>query len=219
MAIINIVAPGRRGPAPPCQICQRGDHGGRVPIASLYVNSSRSAIPSGGRRDLSDFAPMGSKPCCSPFTTPRFYSQCQASKVSHSAPESQFAAKSDRTRALCAKYEDVPQYPAAFPLLEQAQEANARICVNPQVLAEFYAVITNPRRVSAPFTSDEALAEIAKVRALPGLTLLPVPLDVVDRWVALLRLHPVTGRVACGGYFLETHGTPLHGKRVPADWT
>src|SRR5262245_49873696 len=22
--------------------------------------------------------------------------------------------------------------------------------------------------------------------------------------------------VACGGYFLETHGTPLHGKRVPA---
>jgi predicted nucleic acid-binding protein len=62
------------------------------------------------------------------------------------------------------------------------------------VLAELYAMITNPRRVSAPFTSDEALAEIEKVRALPGLTLLPVPLDVVDRWVALLRQHPVTGR-------------------------
>jgi toxin-antitoxin system PIN domain toxin len=93
-----------------------------------------------------------------------------------------------------AYYEDAPQYPAAFPLLEQAQEANARLCVSPQVLAEFYAVITNPRRVSAPFVSDEALAEIEKVRALPGLTLLPVPLDVVDRWVALLRQHPITGR-------------------------
>jgi transposase-like protein len=23
--------------------------------------------------------------------------------------------------------------------------------------------------------------------------------------------------VACGGYFLETHGTPLHGKRVPTE--
>jgi len=93
-----------------------------------------------------------------------------------------------------AYYEDAPQYPAAFPLLEQAQEANARLCVSPQVLAEFYAVMTNPRRVSAPFASDEALAEIGKIRSLPGLTVLPVPLDVVDRWVALLRQHPVTGR-------------------------
>ncbi len=55
-------------------------------------------------------------------------------------------------------------------------------------------MITNPRRVSAPFTSDEALAELEKIRALPGLTLLPVPLDVVDRWIALLREHAVTGR-------------------------
>ena len=93
-----------------------------------------------------------------------------------------------------AYYEDAPQYPAAFPLLDQAQEADALLCVSPQVLAEFYAVITNSRRVSAPFTSDEALAEVEKLRALPGLTLLPVPLDVVDRWVALLRQHPLTGR-------------------------
>ena len=93
-----------------------------------------------------------------------------------------------------AYYEDTPQYPAAFPLLDRAQEADASLCVSPQVLAEFYAVITSPRRVSAPFTSEEALAEIEKIRALPGLTLLPVPLDVVDRWVALLHEHRVTGR-------------------------
>jgi toxin-antitoxin system PIN domain toxin len=93
-----------------------------------------------------------------------------------------------------AYYEDAPQYPAAFPLLGRAQEAGALLCVSPQVIAEFYAAITNPRRVSAPFTVDEALAEIEKLRALPGLTLVPVPLDVVDRWVALLREQPVTGR-------------------------
>lgn len=58
-----------------------------------------------------------------------------------------------------AYYEDAPQYPAAFPLLDRAQEPGALVCVSPQVLAEFYAVITNPRRVSAPFTPDEALAE------------------------------------------------------------
>jgi predicted nucleic acid-binding protein len=53
-----------------------------------------------------------------------------------------------------AYFEDTPQYPAAFPLLDRAQEADAALCVSPQVLAEFYAVITNPRRVSATFTSE-----------------------------------------------------------------
>ena len=54
--------------------------------------------------------------------------------------------------------------------------------------------MTNPRRVSAAFTVNEALAEIEKIRALPGMILLPVPLDVVDRWVGLLREHPIIGR-------------------------
>lgn len=53
--------------------------------------------------------------------------------------------------------------------------------MGPKVLAAFYAVNTNSRRVGTPFTSDEALAEVEKIRALPGLTLLPVPLDVIDR--------------------------------------
>jgi toxin-antitoxin system PIN domain toxin len=100
----------------------------------------------------------------------------------------------DTNVLIYAYYEDAPQHLAAFPLLDRAQEAGASLCLSPQVLAEFYAVITNPHRVSTPFSSAEALVEIEKIRALPGLTLLPVPLDVVDRWVALLREHPVTGR-------------------------
>jgi predicted nucleic acid-binding protein len=47
-------------------------------------------------------------------------------------------------------YEDAPQYPTAFPLLDRTQEAGALLCVSPQVLAGFYAVTTNPRRISAP---------------------------------------------------------------------
>jgi predicted nucleic acid-binding protein len=100
----------------------------------------------------------------------------------------------DTNVLIYAYYEDAPQYPAAFPLLDRAQEAGASLCLSPQVLAELYAVITNPCRVSARFTLDEALAEIGKLRALPGLTPLPVPLDVVGRWVALRREYPVTGR-------------------------
>ena len=91
-------------------------------------------------------------------------------------------------------YEDAPQHPAASHLLERAQDADAALCVSPQVLAECYAVITNPRRVSAPFTAEEALTEIEKFRAFPGMSVIPLPLDVIDRWIALLRQHPVTGR-------------------------
>jgi len=58
---------------------------------------------------------------------------------------------------------------------------------------EFYAIITNPQCVSAPFTAPEALTELANIRALPGITQLPVPLDIVDRWSALIVHRLVTG--------------------------
>ena len=90
-------------------------------------------------------------------------------------------------------FRDHPFYPASAHLIDHAQTSAAGLCVVPQVLAEFYAVITNPRRVSAPFTASEALAELANIRTLPGLIQLPVPLDIVDRWSALLKQRPVTG--------------------------
>lgn len=90
-------------------------------------------------------------------------------------------------------FRDHPFYPASARLIDHAQTSTAGLCVVPQVLAEFYAIITNPRRVSAPFTAAEALAELTNIRALPGLTQLPVPLDIVDRWSALLKQRPVTG--------------------------
>lgn len=93
-----------------------------------------------------------------------------------------------------AFYQDAPQHPAAFRILDQAQNEDAFLCVTPQVLAEFYSVITTPRRVSSPFTPQEALQEVNNIRTLPGMTVLPVPVDVVDRWTDLVRRHPVTGR-------------------------
>jgi uncharacterized protein len=65
--------------------------------------------------------------------------------------------------------------------------------VTPQVLAEFYAVVTNRRRVTHPRSPQEALDVIDQVLALPGMTLLPVPVDVVSRWTALARQQAVTG--------------------------
>jgi predicted nucleic acid-binding protein len=91
-----------------------------------------------------------------------------------------------------ALYEDLPEYPAASHLLTLAEDAAAAFCVAPQILAEFYAIITDPRRVSDAYTAEEARQEVEKIRHKRGIRILPVPIDIVDRWLELLRTHPVT---------------------------
>src|SRR5688572_2616998 len=80
-----------------------------------------------------------------------------------------------------------PQYPASRALLE----SEAKLCVSPQVFAEFYSVVTNPRRVTLPFTPAEARAFIGAL--LPRLDVLPMIGAVVARWAELAERHGVTG--------------------------
>jgi hypothetical protein len=54
--------------------------------------------------------------------------------------------------------------------------------------------VVTSQRVGSPMTSKEALAAIATYLAMPGMIVLPVPVDVVGRWTNLLRRHPVTGQ-------------------------
>lgn len=82
---------------------------------------------------------------------------------------------------------------ASRAILEQAQSPDAGLCVTSQSLAEFYSLVTNPKRVASPRTVDEALATVEAIASLPGLTVLPVPFDVVPRWVELCRKSPVKG--------------------------
>jgi len=86
---------------------------------------------------------------------------------------------------------DVPEHAASRALLDRAQNGDASLCVTPQVFAEFYAVVTDSRRVTVPRQPAEALDAIRQYLTLPGLRLLPVP-DVVTRWVKLVEDHPVT---------------------------
>ena len=77
--------------------------------------------------------------------------------------------------------------------MERTKTAGAGLCIAPQNLAEFYAIVTNARRVPTPRTPAEALAVIEQFLERPGLELLPVPTDIVARWIALVRQHPVVG--------------------------
>jgi toxin-antitoxin system PIN domain toxin len=100
----------------------------------------------------------------------------------------------DTNVLIYALYGDSEHYRSARTLVDQAKHEITALCLTPQVFAEFYAVVTNPRRVTDAKSPGEALDVIGSLLAMPGMTLLPVPLDIVSRWTALLREHLVTGR-------------------------
>jgi len=92
-----------------------------------------------------------------------------------------------------AVYRDTPQHAASRAWLERAVSGEVEICLTSQVLAEFFAIVTNPKRVSDPRTPDDALTAIEASLALPGSALLPVTPQVTSRWIELLRRRPVRG--------------------------
>ena len=86
-----------------------------------------------------------------------------------------------------------PFHAESRALLESARLSDAALCVTPQIIGEFYSVVTDRRRVPQPRTSSEALDAIEQILALPGIALLPTPVDSVERWTKLARQHPLTG--------------------------
>jgi predicted nucleic acid-binding protein len=89
-----------------------------------------------------------------------------------------------------AVFPAMPNHAASRALVDRAKAPAADLCVAPQNVVEFFSVVTDPRRVTQPKTPDEALQAIDDLLALPGLTLLPVPSDLVARWSQLLRQVP-----------------------------
>ena len=79
---------------------------------------------------------------------------------------------------------DAPHHMAARALLEAARDGEAALYVTPQILGEFYAVVTNARRVAKPRSPAEALDAISDL--LSFLYVLPVPAHVVSGWMARL---------------------------------
>lgn len=90
-----------------------------------------------------------------------------------------------------AVYPAAPQHPASRALIDQATAENPQYLA-PQVLAGFYAVVTDSRRVSQARQPDEALDAIEQFIALPGLLLLPSPPDLLTRWLNIARQRQVT---------------------------
>ncbi|MBV8576376.1 MAG: type II toxin-antitoxin system VapC family toxin [Acetobacteraceae bacterium] len=86
---------------------------------------------------------------------------------------------------------DAQQHTAARTLLEAARDGSAILYVTPQILCEFYSIVTNARRVAKPRTPADALSAISDFLAF--VRVLPIPTHAVEGWMKLLDRHPVTG--------------------------
>jgi predicted nucleic acid-binding protein len=53
--------------------------------------------------------------------------------------------------------------------------------------------VTDSRRVTTPRSSEDAAQAVENILALPGMRLIPIPPDVVDRVLALVRAYRGTG--------------------------
>jgi predicted nucleic acid-binding protein len=92
-----------------------------------------------------------------------------------------------------AFYADAEQYLPSRNLLDAARRGELQLCVTSQVLAEFFSIITSPKRVSIVRTPHEALEAVELLLSLDGVTVLPSPPTVPALWVDLLRRRPVSG--------------------------
>jgi predicted nucleic acid-binding protein len=53
-------------------------------------------------------------------------------------------------------------YERSRAILKQGFKGKLSLCICPQVLMEFHATVTNPKRVTVPSSVEESLAEIEK---------------------------------------------------------
>lgn len=68
------------------------------------------------------------------------------------------------------------------------------LAVTPQILMEFYAIITDSRRVTSPRSGDEARAEVEKYANSPRIMTLHPAEDILTRVIALLESYPQVTR-------------------------
>lgn len=99
----------------------------------------------------------------------------------------------DSNILIYATQAEAPQYLAAKTVRDQGLTGRISACISPQVLAEFFAVVTNPKRVSAPLTRDEAIAEVKKYHQAKKLVKVYPGTHIVRRMLSLLERYKVTG--------------------------
>jgi predicted nucleic acid-binding protein len=87
-----------------------------------------------------------------------------------------------------------PFHEPARHLRDRGFRGEIPLVVSPQVLLEFFAVVTNPRRVHTPRSPQEATAEMAKYMRARHIQMIYPRTDILRRVLALHAQHPEVAR-------------------------
>jgi predicted nucleic acid-binding protein len=85
-----------------------------------------------------------------------------------------------------------PQHVAARRMHDQALAGEIHACLTAQILFEYFAAVTYAGQVTRLVSSADALADLDALRS--AFPLLPVPADIDERVVQLLRQTGFSGR-------------------------
>lgn len=92
-----------------------------------------------------------------------------------------------------AAFPNAPYHETCKQLCDQALGGERQdLCITPQVLVEFFATVTNPKRVDPPRTVQQAREEIKKYQST--LPFVAVPYDILDHLIELLGIVSVTAQ-------------------------
>lgn len=98
----------------------------------------------------------------------------------------------DTNVLLYAYDESSPYHNESLQLVERGRKGELPLCLTPQVLSEFYSLITNPRRTSNFYTAEEALIEIEKFYYSRNIPVIYFTAAAKDHLLILLRRYQVT---------------------------
>ena len=86
---------------------------------------------------------------------------------------------------------DDPRHEVSKALLKDG--SRGLLHLSPQILTEFYSVVTSQRRVTAPYSPAEAVEFIEVLLGYEHVVVLPISVEVPSRWMAFLRTVEVRG--------------------------
>jgi len=99
------------------------------------------------------------------------------------------AAVLDTNVLVYAADEMSPFHVPSRDLRDRGVRGDEKLCIFPQVMNEFYAILTDPKRVSNPRSQEEVVAEIEKylqakhiLKLFPGPNVLAIMLELLKRY-------------------------------------
>jgi len=101
----------------------------------------------------------------------------------------------DTNVLIYAADETSPFHLAAKELRDRGVKGDIALCICPQLLSEFYAVITDPRRTAQPRSSREASAEIEKYLLHDNLIKIYPVSGVIEKLLELLNAMTSKSRI------------------------